>query len=297
MPVYNGGEALRRAIENILAQTERNLEIILSDNSSTDGVTQSICEEFARRDPRIRLTRHETNRGAIANFLWVVDQAQGKYFMWAAHDDTWSNNYVELLTRRLEENPDAVLATSQTTCDRKTKNGAREKHCLPAAPDSDRWKTLDVFIKDAGCEWIYGIYRTDWLKAATPQWVNYPLEFGDLVWMFDLLVRERVVGEPHAMFYYTNSHKLQKKAAGHRVRRIELWTKLIYHLVRISWTRVPRSERLRALSAASRLIYRYHLYRRGPLGTSMNIAKLAVLWSWFGLGKGLSRLTGERVRA
>ena len=296
MPVYNGGEQLRRAIENILSQTEGNFELVISDNASDDGITQAITEEYARRDSRIRLTRHPENRGAIANFLWVVEQAQGKYFMWAAHDDTWSNNYIEALTRRLERAPDAVLATPATVLEKTVRRGVRTSQVMPAAPNQDRWSTLDVFIRDAGCVWIYGVYRTDWLKSATPQWVNYPLEFGDLVWMFDLLVRERVVGEDNATFFYTNSHKTQKNP-NRRIRKVEVWAKLIYHLFRISCTRLPQNERTKGMIAAARLIFRFHIYRRGPLGTPLNIVKLAALWSWFGLEKGAGRIFGSRSLA
>ncbi|WP_010588151.1 glycosyltransferase family 2 protein [Schlesneria paludicola] len=296
MPVYNGGETLRRALKSVLAQSEGNFEIILSDNASTDGVTQAICEEYARLDPRIRLTRQPENRGAIANFLWVVEHARGKYFMWAAHDDTWAKDYVELLSRRLDACPTAVLATPSITTEKTISHGDRIQHVIPPAPNADRWTTLDVFIKDAGCEWIYGLYRTNWIKTATPQWVNFPLDYGDLVWMFDLMVREQVVGEPNTMFYYTNSHKTQK-TANRRLRKIEVWAQLIYHLNRISWTRVPPAEQWRAFFYACRIIFRFHIYRRGILGTPANIAKLAMLWAMFGFGKGVNRIMGHRSLA
>lgn len=295
MPVYNGGEELRRAIENLLAQTATNFEILISDNASTDGITPQIIEEFARRDSRIRYTRQPENRGAIANFLWVVAEARGEYFMWAAHDDVWSNNYVETLARCLDNSPDAVLATPATTIT-KTTHGSTVSRIMPPAPNADRWQTLEVFIKEAGCEWIYGLYRTEWLKSATPQWTGFPLLFGDLVWMFDLLVQKQVVGDAAAQFFYTNSHKTQKNKS-RRLDKIEVWAKLIYHLFRICYTRVPRAERAQAISCACRLIYRFHIRRRGPLGTSINIVKLAALWSWFGLEKGASRMFGSRLAA
>ena len=49
LPVYNGESYLRQAIESILEQTHHNLELIISDNASTDG-TAAICEEFANQD-------------------------------------------------------------------------------------------------------------------------------------------------------------------------------------------------------------------------------------------------------
>lgn len=293
MPVYNGGEEFRRALDHMLAQTEGRFEIIISDNASTDGITQQIAEEYAQRDSRIRYTRQSVNRGAIANFLWVADQARGKYFMWAAHDDTWSSNYLEVLTRKLEQNPEAVLATPLVKLQKKGRDGSWSQKTMPAAPNLDRWQTLNVFIRDAGCEWIYGVYRTDWLKTATPQWTGYPLEFGDLVWMFDLLVREQVVGDDAAEFSYTNNHKTQKNLS-RRMSKIETWSKLIHHLIRISFTRVPESERGQALICAMRLIYRFHIYRRGVLGTPYNLVKLAVLWSRFGVEEVIKQLAGFR---
>ena len=122
--------------------------------------------------------------------------------------------------------------------EKKGRDGSRVQRIMPPAPNLDRWKTLDVFIRDAGCEWIYGVFRTDWLKTATPQWTGYPLEFGDLVWMFDLLVREQIVGDSSAEFSYTNNHKTQKNLS-RRMNKIETWSKLIHHLLRISFTRVP----------------------------------------------------------
>src|SRR5262249_51877158 len=50
VPVYNGAAELRRALDTLVAQTHRNLEIVISDNASTDA-TPEICREFAKRDP------------------------------------------------------------------------------------------------------------------------------------------------------------------------------------------------------------------------------------------------------
>lgn len=94
MPVYNGAQYIREALNSLLAQTFTDFELIISDNASTDA-TQSVCEEYARRDPRIRYVRQSENRGALANFQFVLDQAQGEFFMWAAADDLWENNWIE----------------------------------------------------------------------------------------------------------------------------------------------------------------------------------------------------------
>ena len=86
MPVFNGAQYIREAIDSLLAQTFADFELIISDNASADA-TQEICEKYAEQDPRIRYVRQSKNIGAIANFKFVLDQARAKYFMWAAHDD------------------------------------------------------------------------------------------------------------------------------------------------------------------------------------------------------------------
>jgi len=86
MPVYNGEKFIREALNSILAQTFTDFELIISDNASTDG-TSAICREYAEKDSRIRYVKQSENIGPVANFLFVLEEAVGEYFMWAAHDD------------------------------------------------------------------------------------------------------------------------------------------------------------------------------------------------------------------
>lgn len=96
MPVYNGAKYIHEALDSLLAQTFTDFELVISDNASTDD-TQAICEEYTRRDLRIRYVRQMVNKGALANFQFVLDQARGKFFMWAAADDRWDNNWIEAI--------------------------------------------------------------------------------------------------------------------------------------------------------------------------------------------------------
>ncbi|WNC86000.1 glycosyltransferase family 2 protein [Thermosynechococcus sp. QKsg1] len=85
MPVYNGAKFIREALDSLLAQTFTDFELIISDNASTDE-TEAICREYAAKDKRIRYVRQAQNLGAAANFKYVLDEARGEYFMWAAAD-------------------------------------------------------------------------------------------------------------------------------------------------------------------------------------------------------------------
>ncbi len=111
MPVYNGGQTIRAALEALLNQTYKEFELIISDNASTDE-TQAICEAYASRDDRIRYVRQPKNLGSAGNFKYVLDEAIGEYFLWAAADDIRSNDFLEVNLRFLENNPDYVASTS-----------------------------------------------------------------------------------------------------------------------------------------------------------------------------------------
>lgn len=111
MFVYNGDSCIRDAIESILNQTFKEFELIISDNASTDK-TEEICREYANIDHRIRYIRQPKNFGAAANMLFVLDQAIGEYYMWAAHDDVKSEDFLECNLKFLQENSDYVASIS-----------------------------------------------------------------------------------------------------------------------------------------------------------------------------------------
>src|SRR5207302_9439263 len=73
LPVYNGGDALRRTIDSLLGQTFGNIELHISDNASTDE-TSAICADYASADPRVRYHRQQRNIGANADFEFVLRQ-------------------------------------------------------------------------------------------------------------------------------------------------------------------------------------------------------------------------------
>ncbi len=113
VPVFNGASTLGRALKSLLCQDYANLEIIISDNGSTDD-TPHICEEYARQDPRIKYHRAARNFGSPWNFNRVFELSSGKYFMWAAHDDERDPSYVSACVERLEQAPEAVLCQTHT---------------------------------------------------------------------------------------------------------------------------------------------------------------------------------------
>jgi len=108
MPVFNGGKFLRVALDSLLNQTYSNFELVFSDNGSTDD-TKAIIQDYASHDERIKLKFQKNNIGSTNNFKFVLNEAIGEYFMWAAHDDKWDSNYLDELVKTHEKHSDLSL--------------------------------------------------------------------------------------------------------------------------------------------------------------------------------------------
>lgn len=94
---YNRADSyLRKALESALAQTYPQLEIIVSDNASTDD-TAALVGSFA--DTRLKYFRHERNIGANGNANFCLEQAKGDYFLLLHDDDLVDADFVETCLR------------------------------------------------------------------------------------------------------------------------------------------------------------------------------------------------------
>ncbi|MFK7997003.1 MAG: glycosyltransferase family 2 protein [Granulosicoccus sp.] len=92
IPTYNRADGyLRTCLEAALAQDYAQLEIIVSDNCSSDG-TQELMSGYT--DPRLRYIRHKENIGANPNFNYCLDQAKGQYFLLLHDDDLIDPDFV-----------------------------------------------------------------------------------------------------------------------------------------------------------------------------------------------------------
>lgn len=165
LPVFNGADYIKQAIDSILAQTYTDFELIISDNASTDK-TQQICLDYTKRDKRIRYYRNKENIGAAANFNRVFLLSSGKYFKWAAHDDVLGPDFLLKCIEILEANPSVVLCHSKT-------GRINERGELTGEYDFDsktnwakphnRFGDLILFDNDA---WValFGLMRSDSLR-------------------------------------------------------------------------------------------------------------------------------------
>ena len=161
MPIYNGADFLRCALESLLAQDYDNFELIISDNYSTDS-TQEICLDYLARDNRIRYQRNNTNIGAINNFNSVFELSRGEYFMWAAHDDVREPNYISACLETLEMNPNVILCCSNTILEENGKcRELKEDFSTVGIPPNKRFRKI---LWNNSCSSIYGLIRSSVLR-------------------------------------------------------------------------------------------------------------------------------------
>lgn len=100
IPVYNGSDYLDQAIASALAQTYKNVEVLVVNDGSDDaGATEAVALKY-----RDRIRYLSKPNGGVATALNVaVDAMEGEYFSWLSHDDLY-------LPEKLEVQMDAILA-------------------------------------------------------------------------------------------------------------------------------------------------------------------------------------------
>lgn len=112
LPTYNGGRRITTCIESIISQGYPNIELIISDNCSTDD-TEAVCRAFTDRYPFIHYVRQERNIGITANFEFVLRKASGDLFMWISDDDSLELGILEKYVRFLLSHPGYSMVTGQ----------------------------------------------------------------------------------------------------------------------------------------------------------------------------------------
>ena len=85
IPVYNNESYLQTTLQSVLAQTYPDFEVLVVDDGSTDG-SLAICQEFVRKDKRIRII-HKANGGVSSARNRGIEEAVGKYIAFVDGDD------------------------------------------------------------------------------------------------------------------------------------------------------------------------------------------------------------------
>lgn len=113
IPVYNGSNYLREAIDSTLAQTYRNIEVIVvNDGSDDEGKTKTIARMYGDK-----IRYFSKVNGGVSSALNVgIKEMTGEYFSWLSHDDIYMPEKVEVQVKFLSEQKNKVILYSDFDC-------------------------------------------------------------------------------------------------------------------------------------------------------------------------------------
>jgi glycosyltransferase involved in cell wall biosynthesis len=155
IPTYNRPDGLRRTLGMICSQSYSNLEIIVSDNASPGSETAAVITEFAQSDPRIKSWRQASNIGALGNFRFVLANASGDFFMWAADDDEWDPEFVATCLQ-LTNNTSSAMTGFETVF---RALGTRQRNPIPVlSSDASPFGNARRFLDNMQPSLIYGLH-------------------------------------------------------------------------------------------------------------------------------------------
>lgn len=116
MPTYNANKFLADSIESILAQTHKNIELLITDDCSSDG-TRDKLKHYAEKDPRVKVEFLKENSGPGIARNKSIERAQGRYIAFCDCDDRWFPDKLEKQIRHMTKHDCALCSSSYLICD------------------------------------------------------------------------------------------------------------------------------------------------------------------------------------
>ena len=145
IPVYNSGDFLMRSIEAFQSLYYPKKELILVDDGSTDD-SLSICEQFAKKDSRIKVF-HKNNGGAASARNYGIEHSSGMYIAFCDSDDYYEPIAFDIMENLAEENNADIVC-----CDARVKN-MRNTRCFHKGPElaiCDNVEGMSFLLKNQG---------------------------------------------------------------------------------------------------------------------------------------------------
>jgi len=204
---YNREAYIAEAIESVLAQTMTDFEVIVSDDQSIDG-TVRIVQEFARRDPRVRLSVNPRNLGDYGNRRQAASLARGRFLKYHDSDDVMYPHCLAVMVEALEKEPDAACALSASHA---WPGGACPMLLTPRLAYEREYLGYGLFQLGPAA----ALFRTDAFRALggfddTPY-------AGDYLFWIRACARINVLLVPGDLFYYRIHSSQEMKKPGNAV--------------------------------------------------------------------------------
>ena len=113
IPVYNVLPYLREALDSVINQTYKNLEILVVDDGSTDG-SGEVCDEYLS-DPRV-IVIHQENKGLSGARNTALDRMTGEYVAFLDSDDAFMPEMIKHMVKAITQNKTDIAICGYTAC-------------------------------------------------------------------------------------------------------------------------------------------------------------------------------------
>lgn len=194
VPIYNVEQYLHRCVDSILAQTFTDWELLLIDDGSPDR-SGEICDEYAKKDTRIRVF-HKENGGVSSARQRGLDESVGEYTIHADPDDWVEPTMLEELYQKAkDDNADMVI------CDYYTNEGFQQNYIKQQPTKLDTNVVLyELFQQLHGSCWNKLVRRACYSGKA-----NFPKDINcceDLIWCIQVLKCKPKISYLNKAYYH-----------------------------------------------------------------------------------------------
>ena len=286
IPTYNRAALVKGCVENALAQTYPNIEVMVSDNASTDD-TLTVLNSI--RDERLRILTNPKNVGAVENFSKCIREARGDYLVLLSDDNFLDATFLEKCARMIRAEPSLpiVLAAYDNLVMDEFYNN--ERRIVPAILSKNLstgiWDGLEVFKEYChgriSADSLSVVVRTDILRDNNRYSKDYKCACDKATWMPALLEgRAGLINERCATYLIHDSNVSTTIAADDRLNEVNQAMKEISTAAARKFTDPAAQheiKRLTLLYLAYQVMVTLVLYRRAGANLTDVFRKL---WNW-----------------
>ena len=186
IPVYNSEKYLSDCISSVLAQSYRDFELILVDDCSTDS-SASICESFCKADPRVKLIRHDQNKGISNTRYDGFMSAAGDCISFIDNDDLLVKDAYAVMMEGLKDCQMSIVAAEVADGDAVKSRFARLENCPRGQSQTMSGLAAYELLKSGKCDYgdIGGPWGKVYRRELVEQTLAYTLKYRDeLPWSF-----------------------------------------------------------------------------------------------------------------
>ncbi len=207
IPVYNVLPYLREALDSIINQTYKNLEVLVVDDGSTDG-SGEVCDEY-RSDPRV-IVIHQENKGLSGARNTGLDRMTGEYVAFLDSDDAFMPEMVEKMLKALSHTEAQIAICKYIVCSTskpmKMENAFNESLLFSTEQIISSANALNIMIhgKTGWYVWNKIYHRSTWNGVHFPEGDNYE----------DMRVMCQVIGHCNEIVAMSDTLVFYRKRAG-----------------------------------------------------------------------------------